>query len=78
MSLEERVTRLEERLADLRIPPVRDEMLGLRDAHGARLSAIEARLTQIEHDVSETDSWLARRFGDIDRKLDRLLEQGAP
>lgn len=69
MSIEERVAALEARVDQLRVPPVRDELLAMRDVHGARLAAIEGRLSQIERDVSETESWIARRLNEILRRL---------
>ena len=70
-SLEDRVTRLEEQYLHLRVPPVRDELLSLRGVHGARLAAIEARLTDIEQAVSER-GWIGRRFGMIDDRFNSI------
>lgn len=74
-SVEERLNVIEARLDRLRVPPVRDELLQLRDAHGLRLAAIEARLTSIETEVSETTSWIERRLTDIDVALERILDR---
>jgi hypothetical protein len=74
-SLEERVAYLEGRIREMRVPPVRDELLALRDVHGARLASIDARLAAIERDVSETESWIDRRFDAIDDDLDTVLTQ---
>lgn len=71
--IEDRVAAIEQRLDRLRVPPVRDELLALRDAYGLRLSAIEARLGQIERDLSENESWIARRLGDVDDRLAEIL-----
>lgn len=75
MSVDDRLDEIERRLDALRVPPVRDELLALRDVHGARLSAIDARLTAIERDTSETESWLVRRFDAIDGSLAAIVRE---
>ena len=74
-TLEERVQALEDRYATLRVPPVRQELTDLRDVHGLRLDAIEVRLRVIEHELSETTSWIERRFSDIDATLAEILRR---
>lgn len=82
MSTTERLDALERDLASLRDDlreylrhPVRDELLGMRDVHGLRLGAIEARLTSIERNVSDTESWMVGRFDDLDQTLREILSR---
>ena len=74
MTTEERLDAIEARLDTLRVPPVRDELLRMRDVHGARLGAIEARLTSIEGDIDSGFDRLSGWLGDIDRKLGEIAQ----
>ena len=75
MTIEERITALEQALGELTRHPVRDELLTMRDVYGARLDAIDARLRSIEGDLSETNGWVERRFRDIDRNVAAVHER---
>jgi hypothetical protein len=55
-----------------RVEGRRDELLRLRDVHGARLGAIEARLTSIENEVTDGFERLAGWFRELDEKLDNI------
>jgi hypothetical protein len=55
-----------------RLETQRDELLRLRDAHGARLGAIEARLAEIERTTDGTHDMLTRWSGETDRTLAAL------
>jgi hypothetical protein len=56
-----------------RLEGQRDELLRLRDAHGARLGAIEARLAEIERNTNDTHDLLVRWSADTDRTLAEIL-----
>lgn len=74
-TMEERLDVIETRLDQLRVPPVRDELIRLRDVHGLRLDAIDGRLRAIEFELSETTSWIERRLTDVDNELGDIKRQ---
>lgn len=74
-ALERDLGALKGELAEYLRHPVRSELLGMRDVHGARLGAIEARLGAIESGVRELDSWVEQRFDEVDRMLKEVLRR---